>query len=341
MQAIALPEITWRPLFRTTLVVAPFVLLSLVLNNPLWIDVALVAICIQIAWERTELAPLGVLLHGLAIAVGFLFLFLSLLFQPLFVLGCALMSAATIRMAAEGSKLRTLGNFTFIPALYLACEMTERLPRDLYWPTATAFLPYIAIAIIPTMVQSVVDHWHTKKADGLRHFMRHFMRLTKNDPFGDHVPYLEDMAAVILAVGTAAFLVEWGHLDHGQWVIWSAASVVTGDTASSRLKLRDRTIGALAGVPLGILAGLAIPHSETTYGVVILGVFLTLTAFRSYVVGFGVRCGLVSLAIMLAGQSVSVASERIVNVILGGVIGALFVLAAHLAAQHLKPARKI
>jgi hypothetical protein len=335
---IALPGITWRPLLRSLVSVAPFVLLSLILNQPVWLKAALVAISAQIAWERTGLAPLGVLLHGFAIAAGFLALFSALLVPPIFVVACALMAAGTIRLAAEGSKFRSLGNFTFIPALYLACETAENLPHDLYWPTALAFLPYIALALIPVIIQAAIEHLREETHP---RGLRHFTRLAKNQSFGEHGPYLEDMAAVILAVGTAAFLVEWRGLDQGQWVIWSAASVVTGDMASSRLKLRDRALGACVGVPIGIAAGLAVPHSAIAYGLATLGIFLTLVAFRRYVIGFGTRCALIALALLHAGRSVEIASERVLNVILGGVIGVLFVFAAHMAAQHLKlPSRK-
>ncbi len=299
----------------------------------------MVAISAQIAWERTGLAPLGVILHGVAIAAGFLLLFFALLVPALFVAACALMAAGTIRLAAEGSKFRSLGNFTFIPALYLACEMGENLPHDLYWPTALAFFPYIALAIIPVIIQAGIEHMRAGRAhpDGLRHLIR----LTRDKSHGNRSPYLEDMAAVILAVGTAACLVEWQGLDHGQWVIWSAASVVTGDTASSRLKLRDRTTGALIGVPVGILLGFAMPHSAIAYGLASLGAILTLVAFERYVIGFGTRCALIALALLLSGQSVVIASERVLNVILGGFIGVLFVLAAHLAARRVKlPATK-
>jgi hypothetical protein len=34
-----------------------------------------------------------------------------------------------ILVTAKGDKLRSLGNFTFIPALYLACEAAEGNPR--------------------------------------------------------------------------------------------------------------------------------------------------------------------------------------------------------------------
>lgn len=333
MAASPLEIIRWRPLLRAVAAIAPFVVLSMVLDDPVWLKAALVTISALIVDERTGLAPLGVMLHGLAIAIGFLLLFFALLVPPLFVTACALMAAATIRLAAIGSKLRSLGNFTFIPALYLACETAENLPHNQFPQMALAFLPYLAAALIPVILLSTAEHLkHGTRGGGLA---RHLTRLTRGEPLGERGPYLEDMVAVVLAVGLAAFLVEWRDLDHGQWVIWSAASVVTGDAVTSRSKLRDRTVGALIGVPAGIGAGLVVPHTALAYGLATLGSILTLVAFRRYVVAFGARCGLVALALMLAGQSVTVASERALNVIFGGVIGVIFVLVAHAVSKRL------
>jgi hypothetical protein len=46
-------------------------------------------------------------------------------------------------------------------------------------------------------------------------------------------------------------------------VIWSAASVVTGDAASARRKLNDRLLGAFVGVPIGVTLGFLMPHNGT------------------------------------------------------------------------------
>lgn len=71
---------------------------------------------------------------------------------------------------------------------------------------------------------------------------------------------LQAVLAVTLAVACSATLVAWRHIEYGQWAIWSSASVVTGNAASAHLKLRDRGLGALLGVPLGLAVGAALPH---------------------------------------------------------------------------------
>ena len=127
----------------------------------------------------------------------------------------------------------------------------------------------------------------------------------------------EAVIAVILAVAAAASLVEWRHLDHGQWVVWSGASVVTGDAGAAHLKLRDRAVGAFLGVPAGITRGFFVPHGPLAYGLAIVVSLLTLVAFRSYLIGFGTRCAAVAAALVIAEQSTVIAAERVINVLLG------------------------
>jgi len=59
---------------------------------------------------------------------------------------------------------------------------------------------------------------------------------------------------------------------------------------------------------------------------------LTLVGFRRYMVGFGLRCALSALAIVIAGSAASIAAERLINVLIGGTIGIAFVLAVHTIA---------
>src|SRR6476646_10767260 len=53
---------------------------------------------------------------------GFLVLLTTISTPPAFVGATAAMAAASILVTAKDHKVRSLGNFTFIPALYLACE---------------------------------------------------------------------------------------------------------------------------------------------------------------------------------------------------------------------------
>jgi hypothetical protein len=313
-------EINGRILLRAVLVLSPLVLLAALSGDAIWLRAAIVTISSFIGFERSGLAPLGVLLHGIAILAGFSALLLALQIPVIFVCGCALLAGGAIALTAGGAKLRSLGNFTFIPAVYLACEIGEgKAYRDLLGQ-CLHFLPFAASAIVPTLILSVTER--TGAAGRI-------FRIMRQTDFGNPQLWKEPVLAVTFAVALAATLVEWRHLGNGQWTIWSAASVVTGNAGTARAKLGNRSIGALIGVPVGIGIGQLAPHDAFAFDLTVLASFLTIVAFSRYVVGFGTRCMLIAAAFMIAGDTASVAAERVSNVILGGVIGLVCVLGFH------------
>jgi hypothetical protein len=80
---------------------------------------------------------------------------------------------------------------------------------------------------------------------GISH-IRHLARVRRRvADDGVAASFVEAMVAVTLAVACASILVEWRHLDPGQWVIRSAASVVTGDAASARRMLAPACLDRL------------------------------------------------------------------------------------------------
>ncbi len=307
---------------RAALVLAPLVLLAAASGDPIWLRAAIVTISTFIGFERSGLAPFGVLLHGAAILAGFSALLLALQMPAIFVAGCAVLAGGAIALTARGAKLRSLGNFTFIPALYLACEFGENTPAPDLLATCLHFLPFAAAAILPTLILSL-------RAPAAERFR---LRIMQQNDFGEAQPWKEAVLAVTFAVAVAASLVEWRHLGNGQWTIWSAASVVTGNAGTARAKLGNRAIGVMIGVPAGIGLGHFAPHDAFAFDLAVLASFLTIVAFKRYVIGVGTRGMLIAAAFMIAGESVSVAAERVSNVILGGLIGVIFVFGFHALA---------
>jgi hypothetical protein len=222
-------------------------------------------------------------------------------------------AAASILVTAKGHKLRPLGNFTFIPALYLACEAAEGTPRGALLDRGLAFLPYMAAALVPVIVMATAEHVRDRDlgVSHIRHLTSFRRRVVDH---GVATSFVEAMLAVALAVACASSIVEWHHLDHGQWVIWSAASVVTGDAASARRKLGDRIIRAFVGVPIGVTSGFLMPHNGIVLELATIGAVLSLVAFRRYPLGFGLRCALIALTIIDTDQSMAFAVERVGNV---------------------------
>jgi hypothetical protein len=324
-QETVLNEVSWQPLGRALLALSPFIALFIFSRNTQWLaTAALISICTTITQERLSLAPVGVVLHGMAIMFGFIVLIAASAAPPLFVGLCAMMATAAVWLMSKGHLLRSLGNFTFIPALYLACETIERsAPRQLTMQMIQV-LPYIAIGLLPVVLLAAHQHSVSTRQPlflTLSHRAHIQVRLSHKAEYGQRRGVLEACIAVTCAVGLAATLVEWQALDHGQWVIWSAASVVTGEAGTEHKKFHNRITGALIGVPLGVIIGCWLPHIPLVYGGGILAGLLTLIAFKRYIVGFGARCLFIALTLTVGGGSIVIAGERIFNVILGGLIG--------------------
>ena len=311
---------------------APTLALAAVTGRQGWLQATLVTVSAVVAERTAHLAPVGVLLHGTTIALGFLLLLTSLAIPPLFVAATCALASASILITNRGSKLRSLGNFTFIPTLYLACEIGESVDGKRLLTAGLSYLPYIVVAVLPVAVLAV--RAHARDRDPGVPKLRHLRRvLRRTFDHGVRARTGEALLAVVLAVASASAIVEHQHLDHGQWVIWSAASVVVGDFRSSRRKLYDRCLGALVGVPIGTVVGLLLPQSGSIRTTAGLGAVLTLLAFRHYIVGFATRCALIALILVDAAHSTLAAIERVQNVIMGGAIGIAFVVAAHVAGR--------
>jgi len=322
-----------RTLARALLVLAPPIAAALGTGDPLWMHAALVTVSVFIATEQTGLAPLGVALHGLAVVAGFLILLAAWPFPFAFAVVAAVMAAGAILLTAKGHKLRTLGNFTFIPALYLGIELGEP-GSGFVLARGMAFLPYAVLAVLPVLTLSAMEHGG--ELEPYIHRVGHFRHLRRRGAdHGTAVPCIEAAIAAALAVVAAALLVEWRNLPHAQWAVWSAASVVTGEVATAKRKLADRMLGVLVGVPIGVACALAVPHATVFLRLAEIGIVLTLVAFRVYRVGFGARCACIAFALTFAGKWAETA-DRVANVMAGGSIGLAFVFAAHAVAMAMR-----
>ena len=189
----------------------------------------------------------------------------------------------------------------------------------------------LGFALVVPLALSIVDHSGRERVSSL---VKHWARLRHTD---DHLAPQSDVVlwvfAVIVGIGVATAVVEAMHVRHGEWMIWSAASVFTGDFLSAGRKIRDRTTGALLGVPTGMLMSHYVVPFTWFSVCVSLGVALTIVSFRRYVVGFGLRCALITLDLSVTTHSLPSGLERGVNVISGCLLGGLSLFGARLCAR--------
>ena len=301
-------EINSSELLWALAVIGPLVIAYSFLREPAVLNLGLIAISLLIPALKLGLAPRTVVLHYLAILVTFGALFLAAPIKPLFVSLTALAAFLAVAVTRYGDALRTLGNWVFIPAVYLACEVREGAGASEALRHAGIIVAASPIALVLVCCVQIVDGRHRDDA-----VPPHYGSASAE--------WLLPAAATALAVFAAAALVEVLNLAQGQWVIWSAASVVVGDLTAVTGKLKLRAIGALIGAPLGLLLGVELPQSRVGYSFAVLGATLTLIVFSRYAVGFGARCFFIALAASFAGGASGIAEERVANVVIGGVFG--------------------
>lgn len=304
-------EIKAAELLRALIVVGPMVATYFISRETALLNLGLVAVSLLIPALRLRLPPKVIVWHYLAILLTFGALFLAAPIKPLFVVLTALAGFLAVAATRYGEDFRMLGNWVFIPAVYLACEVREGVSTAEALRHAGVIIASSPIALALVCAIRIYDQ------------RRHGDAVTS---FGPHAAeWFLPAAATAMAVFAAAALVEILNLAQGQWVMWSAASVVVGDLTASTGKLKQRAIGAFVGVPLGFLAGLALPPSRVGYAVAILAATLTLISFSRYILGFGLRCFFIALAASFAGGASGIAEERIVNVLIGGTFGLIAV----------------
>lgn len=304
-------EIRTAELLRALIVVGPFVAAYFISREMALLNLGLIAVSLLIPALRLHLPPKVITWHYVAILVAFAALFLAASIKPLFVMLTALTGFLAVAATRHGEHFRTLGNWVFIPAVYLACEVREGANTSEALRHAGIIIVSSPVALALVCAIQIYDQRRSLNA-----------ATSFGPPAGE---WLLPAAATALAVFAAAALVEILDLGQGQWVMWSAASVVVGDLSASTDKLKQRALGAFVGVPLGLLAGMVLPLNRVGYALAVLAATLTLISFSRYIVGFGLRCFFIALAASFAGGASGIAEERVANVIIGGAFGLIAV----------------
>jgi uncharacterized membrane protein YccC len=196
--------------------------------------------------------------------------------------------------------------------------------------------PYLVWGLVPVLIVSLLHRYQAWARTGEDALWRHLLRWHHLErELGDGIDAAMPALAAALAVGLCAWLFERHAIPQGQWFIWSAASVITGELQSTSKKIRDRVFGALIGVPSGIALGLfLVPHSDFWVNLAGLLTLVTIVAFREYRPAFAARCAGHALIITLLGGSLLQEGSRLINVVGGGMIGIAIFYAMHLSTRR-------
>lgn len=318
-------EVYWGVLAKALISLLPAAIGYIMTGNVMFWNMGLVTISLGIGAERLNLGILAITFHFLLIFCCFTILFFAFVQPYLFVILCAMMAVGTIYFTRHGSQLRTLANFTFIPAVYLTCELHEKLALALTNSVYLKFISLMPIAWLSVIIiYGLPQLFNRSKNPALKLTARRkllhkiFWGAELGNPEAIWVP---PAIAIFFGVAIAASMVIFLHISRGEWVIWSVASVITIEFSSSKKKFNQRISGVLIGAPLGFFAAQFAPKIELMYVLAAVGIMLTLVAFKSYRMGFASRCFLVAFAAYIASSTPAIAVERIGNVLLGGLIG--------------------
>lgn len=296
-------------LLRGCVALAPGWLLYAFTGRALLLTGGLLTIALLIGVERCQRSLLLLLVHALLLAVSIGAFVAVEEAPPLFVLLCGIYGFLSLWIVRLGARWASVGSFTFIPALYLSLELQaagRTLAEDLR--LLAVALPLAAGSVLVASVALPPRGWTL----GWRHWPL--------EP-GQRRRLGRQAMGRALAVMVTAVAVSLAQPPFGQWVIWSAASVATGEVTAARRKGLDRLVGALVGLPAGALLALLLPPSPPLHALGIGLTLLTLVAFRDYRTGFACRCGLIVLTAAAAGEGMGIGVERFVLVVAGGAVG--------------------
>lgn len=305
------------PAVRCFLALSPYFLLFFLTGNREVLSIAILGGGLFIASEALGLGLRLLVLHYLLTLAAFAILFVCIGQGLWFTILVAVMALAVVAATRNSAELRSFGNWIFLPAVYLACELGDRLD----WPGREALIPSVFFYSIlaPLSVGLLRLLWPNPDLTTVYHSLRD-VRARFPEPNPD---WMRLSAAAFAAVLIVTGMAEAFQLPNRQWMIWSALSVISLNPSTSRAKVKDRLFGALIGCPLGLLAGMMIQPNEIAYSIAILLIFVTLVAFEFYRMAFTLRCGLTAFAALMAGGSFAIGEERIANVVSGGIVGVI------------------
>jgi hypothetical protein len=327
-------EILWGNLQYALLSWLPILAIALLYKDPLFLKVGLIQMSLFIVALRLRSDLELIFLHYIMILLGFSLLYFSINKMSIFVILCALMAFATIFITVHGRNLRTLGNFTFIPAVYLACEIRHGLSSGSYLDTYIEFIGYSLVALFTILAFQYFLHIFKNKRSvngkSGRNYFRTWHDLLYELDRGEPVEtWLLPGVAIFFGVLTSALLVSFFQIDNAEWLIWSTASVITTDVFLAKAKLLHRFFGALIGASIGIGISIFLPNSEFIYSLSILGIMLTLISFKTYFIAVIFRCFFITLAASALHEATHTAFSRIENILIGGLIGLIFINLVH------------
>ncbi len=150
-------QVNWNDLLLAVLLLMPVLASYWVFHDPLLLNIGLVNISLFVPICRIKSGVYLAIVQFFLIWVCFSLLFFTLSVPYLFILLCALLAFGTVFVTRYGASLRTVANFIFIPAVYLACELHENVQPYLLMKVYVRFTSLMPIALSSIVILLVVS----------------------------------------------------------------------------------------------------------------------------------------------------------------------------------------
>jgi uncharacterized membrane protein YccC len=282
----------------------PMLVYYLITRDDIVLYLGLISISLVITKDKLHLNLFHGFCHYLAMILAFSILYFSYSYKILFVFLTSLLALFSILITQKGAKLRTLGNYIFIPAVYIGCELRISLAAERVFDE---YFHFVKLSLLCLFV----------------HFIIHFLFHEKQkEDFGlPDANWKRPSFIILISVAISTSVALLLNLSHLQWAIWSSASIILTSFDQTKEKLKSRVEGLLIGLPLGLLAITILPENKIIYIIAVVAVFLSLIAFKNYLLAFTTRCFFVVIAASASHAAIEASEARIENVLLGGLIG--------------------
>lgn len=259
----------------------------------------------------------AILCQELVIMIGFYLLYHSLGHPIVFALACTIWAGLSMGLIIHGKHLRSLASWVLIPSLYFAIDFKDSLFIHSISHNWLTIAQLLVIAALGPVIVCVYKYVTDKNGEYVLWGFNGALR-----PHFDSSS-IKTILALMVAVFITSLIVWWFKLPHGEWIIWSTASVSTGQTKSMHKKIFHRGSGALIGVVVGISMVFALQgYSPIIFEIAALLIPFTLF-IDAYPVAFASRCTLIALAAGTLPHSEFEAGYRMLNVFIGCIASAL------------------
>jgi Fusaric acid resistance protein-like len=323
-------QFTLKRFLGALIVASPFLIAYMATSDRNFISVCFIALCLYVPAARTRVGPVTTIVSFLLTIAALIVFVAASASTLLFAVSVAVAALLVVAFELIDPVLRTVGNFIFVPAIFLTCHLVQG-------DDASLTQNLVAILKLSPLALAVGLLYSTYKMTGSDPSAPPLRESTGRSTKRRH--YSAENLAPLIAAPVAVFGTTFANFDIGvpsaQWVIWSSLVVIMGDPAAAYEKARSRTIGVLVGVPAGIAMAALLPVGETIEALLAVGVLLTLTIFKSYVIEYGTRSAFVAAAVITAGNSGILVDARVVDVFAGCLFGVLVLRTVYAVLKRL------